>query len=271
MLKKRIIFTLLYDGDGFVLSRNFRHQSVGDLSWLQNNYNFSKITFSIDELIILDVTRGVRNISKFSEVLKSIAKNCFVPISAGGGIRSLEEARILFNSGADKIVINTAMLNNFQIVESLCHEFGSQAIVGSIDLKSEKENSYSIYTDSGGLKQKQSAKDFFSRVNPEFVGEWYLNSMDRDGTGQGYDLAILDQLPQGWRSPIILAGGAGNFKHLYEGLQTEQVNGVATAHLFNFIGDGLMKARKKILEIDNSLIVDWALNIEKIQHTALHS
>src|SRR5688572_15437119 len=104
MLKKRLIFTLLHDQGHFMLSRNFRLQRVGDLRWLQTNYDFSQISFSIDELIVLDVTRSRRDPAAFCEILKAVAKGCFVPIAAGGGIRSLEHARALLRSGADKVV-----------------------------------------------------------------------------------------------------------------------------------------------------------------------
>src|SRR5687768_4666363 len=111
MLKKRMIFTLLYDNGSFMLSRNFRLQKVGDLRWLQKNYNFSSIAFSIDELIVLDVTRGERNNAIFCDHLKKLTEGCFIPIAAGGGIRSVEYAKMLLRSGADKVVINTPLFD----------------------------------------------------------------------------------------------------------------------------------------------------------------
>ena len=92
MLKKRVIFSLLYDTGNFMLSRNFRLQRVGDLSWLQRNYNFAHIAFFIDELVVLDVSREQRDKNRFSETLKALTAGCFVPIAAGGGVRSIDEA-----------------------------------------------------------------------------------------------------------------------------------------------------------------------------------
>ena len=107
MLKKRVIFTLLYDNGSFMLSRNFRLQKVGDLQWLKKNYNFSKLAFSIDELVLLDVTRTKKDHKKFINHVRTLSEVCFIPIAAGCGIRDVELAHSLVNNGADKIVINS--------------------------------------------------------------------------------------------------------------------------------------------------------------------
>ena len=146
MLKKRLIFTLLHDSGNFMLSRNFRLQKVGDLNWLKRNYDFQKISFYIDELIILDVSRKDRSIEKFCEILKEISYGCFVPISSGGGIRSMNDAKKILRSGADKIILNTTLFEDFKLVKELSREFGQQCIVGSLDIKKKFEirNLYSI-------------------------------------------------------------------------------------------------------------------------------
>ena len=137
MLKKRIVFTLFYDQGAFMLSRNFRLQKVGDLTWLQNNYNFSKVAFSIDELVVLDVSRTKRDLHNFCRHLKALSQGCFVPISAGGGIRSIGDAKMLLRSGADKIVVNTPLFETPSLIENLSAEFGQQCIVASMDTKLE--------------------------------------------------------------------------------------------------------------------------------------
>ena len=109
MLKKRVIFTLLYCDGSYMLSRNFRLQKVGDLHWLKENYNFSQISFFIDELIVINISRSHNNQKSFLLDLEKLSKDCFLPISAGGGIRSPNTAKDLFNSGADKILLNTAI------------------------------------------------------------------------------------------------------------------------------------------------------------------
>lgn len=247
MLKKRLIFTLLYHQGQFMLSRNFRLQKVGDLKWLKTNYNFSHISFSIDELIVLDITRGEKNTEDFCVALKLLAEGCFVPIAAGGGVRTIEHARTLLRSGADKMVINTPLYENNDVICKLASEFGQQCVVASMDIKRAPDGSYQAWSECGSKCLESSAAHWIDRVTNAAVGEIYLNSIDRDGTGQGYDLQLLDLLPLDMPKPVILAGGVGNATHLAEGLADPRVDAVATAHLFNFVGDGLKQARKSLI------------------------
>jgi len=246
MLKKRIIFTLLYNGDAFSLSRNFRLQRVGDIEWLLQNYNFKNTASHIDELIILDVSRKPNDKSSFNSALKSITANCFIPVAAGGGIRSIEQARALLRSGADKIIVNTPLFKCKTLVKQLVEEFGQQSIVGSIDVKREYDGSYTIYTDNASKSFTEPPSTAFQFLENQLVGEVYLNSINQDGTGQGYDFMLLDLLPKDCQIPVILAGGAGNSSHLFAGLKDMRVSAVATAHLYNFIGDGLQRAREHL-------------------------
>jgi len=228
-----------------MLSRNFRLQKVGDINWLKKNYDFSKIAFHIDELVVLDVSRKSRNLSKFCEVLKSISEGCFAPISAGGGITSFLDAKSLLRAGADKIVVNTLLHEDPDTVIDLSKDFGRQCIVGAIDFKLSLDNVLTAHSNNGA---RASVFDRFAVMFPsEHIGEIYINSIDRDGTGQGYDFTLLDRIPREWSMPKILAGGVGNSDHLLQGLKDERIDAVATAHLFNFVGNGLQKARQNIL------------------------
>lgn len=248
MLKKRIIFTLLYDNGKFMLSRNFRLQQVGNLGWLQRNYNFADVAFYIDELIVLDVTRGQRNTASFCEALKQLTTGCFVPVAAGGGINNMEEAKALLRAGADKVVLNTVLVDNPGLVKKISSEFGQQCVVGAVDVKSNSDGGHDAYTHNGEHKVQIQISDLFSDYLNDDIGELYLNSIDRDGTGQGYDFSVLKHLPSDFSLPVIMAGGVGNAKHLAEGLANPKIDAVATAHLFNFVGDGLKAARNTLLE-----------------------
>lgn len=247
MLKKRLIFTLLFDNGNFMLSRNFRLQNVGDINWLIKNYDFSKISYSIDELIVLDVTRSERNIEEFSQVLNQLTNGCFVPMAAGGGINDIESARRLLRAGADKIILNSVLFERKEFINELASEFGKQCVVASIDVKKSQNSEYKIYSQNGIKSHEHTAKELIAKICNYSVGEIYLNSMDRDGTGQGLNLELLDLLPKEFNKPVILAGGAGNSSHLLEAFQDSRVDAVATANLFNFVGNGLRDARKALV------------------------
>lgn len=251
-----------------MLSRNFRLQRVGNLEWLQKNYNFAHISFFIDELIVLDVTRAERNIDAFCDTLKQITAGCFVPIAAGGGVRSIEQASKLLRSGADKIVLNSPLFGDLELINNLSKEFGQQCLVGSVDMKRQADKSYKIYINSGTKPLDIPINAALSWIESKQVGELYLNSIDQDGTGQGYDFKLLEQVPSKCEIPLILAGGVGNGDHLLLGFEHPQVDAVATAHLFNFVGDGLEKVRRELLDQGKNL-AKWSSIHEmsnKLQH-----
>ena len=247
MIKKRLIFTLLYNEGYFMLSRNFRLQRVGNLHWLNTHYNFSRVANSIDELMILDVTRNGRNLGKFCDTVKKLSEKCFIPIAAGGGIRDINAARQLLQSGADKVVLNTGLFAGDNLQGTMSREFGQQCVVASIDIKRSANDGWSVWTNNGEECQTKDSRDLVAQVLDSNVGEIYLNSMDRDGTGQGLDLETLDLIPSYINKPVIAAGGAGNVAHLFDALQDNRVDAVATANLFNFVGDGLQKARETLV------------------------
>jgi len=255
MLKKRLIFTLLYDSGYFMLSRNFRLQRVGNLEWLQKNYNFSHIAFYIDELIVLDVTRDNRDLIQFSETLKELSACCFVPIAAGGGGRSVDNARSLLRSGADKVVINTPLIDGSELVREMAVEFGQQCVVGSVDVKRNESGNYQACVEQGSREVGNDFAQLIESLQGQPVGELYLNSINQDGTGQGYDMALLNQISPSFSIPLILAGGVGNVSHLVEGILDDRVDAVATAHLFNFVGDGLQRAREIMVQRGGDLAV----------------
>ena len=262
MLKKRLIFTLLYSAGSFMLSRNFRLQSVGNLEWLQRNYDFSHISYSIDELVVIDVTREKKNLDEFCDVLKSLTFNNFVPITAGGGVRTVDSARKLLRSGADKILINSGLFEEGNLAGRLAEEFGQQCVVGSVDLKRSKTGELQVWIRDGTVLIESQTLDLLEKAFEKDVGEIYLNSIDRDGTGQEFDMEILELLPIKVNKPLILAGGAGNSDHLLLGLKDSRIDAVATANLFNFVGDGLHKARHELVE--NGIVLPiWDLQFRK--------
>ena len=236
-------------------SRNFRLQKVGDLNWLKRNYKFQKIAFSLDELIVLNATRENKSISKFADTISKLVNDVFIPIAAGGGIRTIEDAELLFNSGADKIVLNTALYEMPELVKDIIQRYGSQSVVASVDYKSE-DGLNKVFINDGTKELPLSFEDYIAYICTLNIGEIYLNSISKDGTGFGYDFDTIKKIKENLSVPLIIAGGAGNQSHFMEGLKLEGVNAVATANLFNFIGDGLPIARKTLIESGEN-IAKW--------------
>ena len=255
MLKKRLIFTLLYDSGNFVISRNFRLQKVGDINWLKCNYNFIQVSKFIDELIILDVTRGEKDRERFIDTLKKIRSFVFIPVSVGGGINTVDAGLSMLANGADKIIVNSIMMSNSDVAKNLVKCIGSQSVVGSIDYMY-FENDYFPYVNNGTEKCPMNLSRYIRYTQNLGVGEIYLNCISRDGTGDGYDIDLLCKIVKYIEIPLICAGGAGKKEHFYELLSRECFFSVATAHLFNFIGDGLKLSREFLLK-NNIYLAEW--------------
>jgi cyclase len=255
MLRKRIIFSLIYSNGFFNQSRNFQLQKVGDIKWLENFYKLNEISFSIDELIIVNSNKENKNISEFSLNISKIVKNVFVPIAAGGGIRKILDAEMLFKNGADKIIVNSPLIENPSFVTELVKKYGSQSIVASLDYKI-IDNQIVFFNNDGRKKIEMNCNDYLNHIKSLQVGEILLNSIDNDGTGFGYDFSSIDKISSNLKIPLIIIGGAGNEKHFYKGLNNEGVSAVATANLFNFVGDGLPNARKWLID-KNINIAKW--------------
>ena len=255
MLRKRIIFSLIYSNGFFNQSRNFQLQKVGDIKWLENFYKFNKISFSIDELLIVNSNKNEKNINEFSSNISRIVNNVFVPISAGGGIRKITDAEILFQNGADKIIVNTSLIDNPSFISELVKKYGSQSIVASLDYKILNKEIVFFNNDGKNIIE-MNYKDYINHVQSLKVGEILYNSIDMDGTGFGYDFTTIDKISKIVTIPLIIMGGAGNEKHFFEGLSKDGISAVATANLFNFIGDGLPNARKWLID-RNVNIAKW--------------
>ena len=247
MLKNRLIFALLMKNGSYQLSRNFNLQDVGDLNWIKKYYNFNAIAFSIDELIVVNVERGVKNIKHFCENLLKLNENCFMPIAAGGGISSLDDAYLILNSGADKLIINTPLIENPSLVESLVETFGSQCIIASIDYKKNGGDT-EVFIKNGSKSTGQTVEEAVKNAHDLGCGEIYLTSIEQDGTGYGYDLEVLQKVVSTSKIPVIASGGAGKYEHFVDGILKVNASAVSTANIFNFIADGLIEVRKTMIE-----------------------
>jgi len=232
----------------YQLSRNFNLQDVGDLSWLKKRYNFDAIAFSIDELIVVNVERGEKNVDVFCENLLRLNENCFMPIAAGGGIRSMDDAYKILDSGAEKLIVNTPLVTQPDLVKSLVKTFGSQCIIASIDFKKYEDGKIDVFIENGSKPTGQTIEESVKNAHDLKCGEIYLTSMEQDGTGYGYDLDVLEKIVSSSKIPIIASGGAGKYEHFADGIQKAGAPAVSTANLFNFIADGLIEVRKTMID-----------------------
>jgi cyclase len=266
MLKKRLIFTLLVQKGRFMLSRNFTLQAAGDLDWIMEHYEFDSIAFSIDELIVLNVDRDTSDTEQFCGILAKISAHCFMPIAAGGRIRCIEDADRLFKSGADKVVINSPLFQNHGLIRDLVARFGSQSVIASIDYKRAQSSSEGeVFVENGSRPVGMTLSEAVPHALELGAGELYLTSITRDGTGQGLDTEYISRIGEGVSVPVIISGGAGNFRHLSDAISLKSISAVSTANLFNFMSDNLTEAREEIIASGTALAT-W----EKIVRNADH-
>ncbi len=243
MLKKRMILCLLMTNDGvFCNSRNFTLQPVGELSWIRKYLDF----LAIDELVLVNVDRERKSIVRFAEQMMALAKFCFVPISAGGGVVSIEDFETLLGAGADKVVVNSYALQNPEFITSAARRFGSQCVVVSIDVK-KKSGGERVMASNGAEDTGRDVVEWAREVERRGAGEIFLTSIDRDGTGTGYDIDLLRRVHDAVSIPVIASGGVGEFQHLTEGIELGGASAVSAANIFHYIGNGLVKAKQHMI------------------------
>ena len=199
-----------------------------------------------DEICFLDITASNENRDTIYEVVKKTSKKCFVPLTVGGGVRSIEDINKLLNCGADKVSINTAAVQNPKIVMESSLKFGSQCIVVAIDAKKEA-NSWKIFTHGGRNKTGIDAIKFAKQMEEYGAGELLVTSMDRDGTQKGYDIDLMQKISEMVNIPVIASGGVGSLDHLAEGITKGKANAVLAASIFHY-GKYSIKQAKQYLD-----------------------
>jgi len=263
MVKKRVIFKLIFKDDAFYLSRNFSLQKAGDASWLFEKMRFQKISNFIDELIILNASENNKDnpISyNFKKSIHSLMKKTFIPLTIGGGLTNLDQVDECFKLGADKIVLNSSIKNNSNLINQCSKKYGAQAVSIGIDfrkLSNVNNNNKSKYFSfiNNGNDKFMSLNKHIKLIKKLNFGELMLTSIDMDGTGFGFDYKVLELLDESIKFPILLSGGAGKPEHFEELIKNKKVSALVTGNLYNFLGNGLEVLRKKIIDTGINLRV----------------
>jgi cyclase len=188
-----------------------------------------------DELVFLDITASSDDRGIMHDVVRATAEQCFMPLTVGGGLRSVEDIRAMLNAGADKVSLNTAAIKNPGLIREAARKFGNQCIVVAIDAKREPDGrSWRVYTHGGRHPTELDALDWAQRAVALGAGEILLTSMDRDGTRDGYDLELTAAISDAVEVPVIASGGAGTLSHLAEVLDRGHASAVLAASIFHY-------------------------------------
>jgi cyclase len=187
-----------------------------------------------DELCFLDITASHERRNTLLDVVARTAEQCFMPLTVGGGVRTVDDIRTLLKAGADKVSINTAAVHNPDFVREAAEKFGTQCIVVAIDAKTTGPGKWEIFTHGGRTPTGLDAVDWARRMEALGAGEILLTSMDRDGTRAGFDVPLTRAIADGIRIPVIASGGVGTLDHLVEGIRDGHATAVLAASIFHF-------------------------------------
>ncbi|NIP38277.1 MAG: imidazole glycerol phosphate synthase subunit HisF [Candidatus Dadabacteria bacterium] len=250
MLSKRIIPCLDVKDGRVVKGVNFVNlQDAGDPVEIAKQYSLE----GADEITFLDITASHEGRNIMIDVVEKTASEVFVPLTVGGGVRTLDDVRNLLLAGADKVAINTAAVKDPEFVRQASERFGSQCIVVAIDARSNGENSWEVYTHGGRNPTGIDAVQWAKKMEDYGAGEILLTSMDKDGTKEGYDLQLTKTISELLIIPIIASGGAGNLQHLCDGVKLGKADAVLVASIFHY-GEYKISEAKEFMAADGVVV-----------------
>jgi cyclase len=230
VLSKRIIACLDVRDGKVVKGVNFEGlRDAGDPASLARRYNGE----GIDEIVILDVTATVEGRQARAHTIAAVARELFLPLTVGGGIRSQEDAAAAIEAGADKVSLNTAALNDPSLITTLANRYGSQAVIVAIDAK-RQQGRFAVYARSGMAETARDAVEWARQARDAGAGEILLTSIDRDGTKAGFDCELTAAVSDAVNIPVIASGGAGTFEHFAEVFTGGHADAALAASIFHF-------------------------------------
>ena len=197
-----------------------------------------------DELMFIDIGQSKESQNILIRTINKVSKECNMPLAAGGGIKSVDDVRNLLLAGADKVIINSKLIDNPNLIKQIAEIFGSQCVIGGIDYKIENgSNNLAVYKDCGKTKLNLNPIEYSKKLESYGVGEILLNSIDNDGMMNGYDINLIKMISSSLKIPLIACGGAGNFLHLVDLFKKTEATGAACASLFHFGDNNPIRAR----------------------------
>lgn len=245
MLSKRIIPCLDVKDGRVVKGKSFVGlRDAGDPVELAEYYYKE----GADELTFLDITASFEERDTFAHIVEAISEKVFIPLTVGGGIRTIEDVRRMLKAGADKTAFNTAAVKNPDIIKQAAEKFGSQCIVVAIDAKRSGEDKWEVYTHGGRTPTGLDALKWAKKAEKLGAGEILLTSMDADGHKEGYDIRLTRSVSEAVNIPVIASGGAGNKEHLYHALNEGKADAVLAASIFHFSEHSIRDAKAYLAE-----------------------
>lgn len=252
MLRTRVIPVLLLKNGGLVKGTNFKnHKYVGDPINAVKIFNEKEA----DELVFLDISATANNKEPNFSLIKDIASEAFMPFAYGGGVKRIEHFEKLFNLGVEKVVINSEAFLNPSLIKDASSIAGSQSVVVSIDVKTGWFGGHEVYIKNGTISTKTSPVDFAKKAQDFGAGELIVCSIDKEGTGNGYDLNLLKKVAESVEIPVVASGGAGKTSDFCDALKIGKASAVAAGNLFVFWGKhkAVLITYPEISEIENQL------------------
>ena len=239
MLKVRIIPTLLLKDGRMVKTKQFGlYRDVGSPRTIAKVYDAQKA----DELIFLDITATQENRHFLLDTVTTVAEECFMPLTAGGGIKTVPQAREILQHGADKIAINSAAIEHPKFITELSQTFGKSTVIVSIDFKENLEGRKEVFSHSGTVATGLDPVAWAQEVERRGAGEILLTSIDREGTMTGYDLDMIRAVVDAISIPVIASGGVGTIQDLVDGIKVGKASAVSAASIFHFTDQTIFKA-----------------------------